>query len=879
MTTLATAAPSTVFQQKLPIEVYNLCNSSSADKYRGAVVEDLQLPPAFSLPENEDIARAIELAYDRDFSYIPVLTAKGRRAVGYIDVSALKSEWQAGKVNPTDPVSSAMTAKFNRSSTEKYTLITPSTPLEELEEFLKNNKFALVTDSDRKFVLAVATSGDLEDLSKVQSILIFVPAAIEAVFSLVLALADSSLRGRKRWVLVCDGLSFFALALLDFLAHRVHGISTSRKAFSVIDSVIAAASFIPLFAYLLFLFIFAKSNLLKSIPSRFRHTLTISLFLIIPPTVAFNELGSLLGISHETLVTPGKPPILGVGFSSDNFQHISLFFSSATLVFLVLFQATLFTLSFVRVVRAFIDEQRIEDRQNPSSEPAEKIHLFRGLGWLSAGLKLGAIESVVGFADNSFAVVLTRRTLRLFGRGAVIIGVIKGLNIVEDFVQFETDVQTRRSESTRANLRSKDQVISISRIVISNPRTSTFQQLSPNASSFHAAQIEKRTRRPGPSPLVLGTNSTFNKFNNLAAPQRVTVQWDGKAAPILDVRFSALNLSVSPIPMSTSGTRLSVIEEEHNKRLVETPEKEMTSPDRSTLSSNNSMNRRASDSLSEAVRDLASRFPRIPPRVMTPTTTSTRPSTMRHDWHLPSRVSSRGSLFSEWENTSNMERPTFNIQPSHLSNVVRKINYSRFSVSTYSENEEKSYTESFDNMQTNQSPLITPGLSSGPTLTTVSTSIFPSHSMLGKHSTFSSPHPFARSNEGNRPASFDQYALKQASLFSGEWFDGGDQYSTLLRGTQLPRVNSTAETIDDAWKRAGVTRVKSVAPAQTTPPVKISPMRRSMVAVEDEDKEGVIMDHPRSFETNPSTIAVSFGKPARSDSISGENRLVYNVYF
>lgn len=66
-------------------------SSQPADKYRGAVVEvrsymlygsltkgrqltlqqDLQLPPAFSLPREEAIAAAIELAYDRDFSHIP----------------------------------------------------------------------------------------------------------------------------------------------------------------------------------------------------------------------------------------------------------------------------------------------------------------------------------------------------------------------------------------------------------------------------------------------------------------------------------------------------------------------------------------------------------------------------------------------------------------------------------------------------------------------------------------------------------------------------------------------------------------------------------------------------------------------------------------
>lgn len=60
------------------------------DRYRGTVVEvcttqsdyihsltpyrcrqDLQLPPAFALPADESISRAIEFAYERDFSHIP----------------------------------------------------------------------------------------------------------------------------------------------------------------------------------------------------------------------------------------------------------------------------------------------------------------------------------------------------------------------------------------------------------------------------------------------------------------------------------------------------------------------------------------------------------------------------------------------------------------------------------------------------------------------------------------------------------------------------------------------------------------------------------------------------------------------------------------
>jgi hypothetical protein len=70
-------------------------------------------------------------------------------------------------------------SKFIRNESHPYTIITPDTPLAELAEFLNDNIFALgepsltystapctndslVTDSNRKFVLAVATSQDLE---------------------------------------------------------------------------------------------------------------------------------------------------------------------------------------------------------------------------------------------------------------------------------------------------------------------------------------------------------------------------------------------------------------------------------------------------------------------------------------------------------------------------------------------------------------------------------------------------------------------------------------------------------------------------------------------------------------------------------------------
>ncbi|KAI0088838.1 hypothetical protein BDY19DRAFT_150838 [Irpex rosettiformis] len=133
----------------------------SSDKYRGAVVEDLQLPPAFALPSDEAISRAVELAYERDFSQIPVLD-KRRKPLGYVDVPSLKTKWEAGQADPDDKVFK-YTIKFRREPSQPYVVITPWTPLTELEQFLQDKLFALVTDWDRKFVLAVVTKQDLEN--------------------------------------------------------------------------------------------------------------------------------------------------------------------------------------------------------------------------------------------------------------------------------------------------------------------------------------------------------------------------------------------------------------------------------------------------------------------------------------------------------------------------------------------------------------------------------------------------------------------------------------------------------------------------------------------------------------------------------------------
>lgn len=91
---------------------------------------------------------------------------KERKPLGYLDVAGLKAKWEASQVDPVFVLSvnsrnglldsypflsfetkdaSVMKhmTKFHRSPSQTYTLITPDTPLEDLEDFLKKHIFAL----------------------------------------------------------------------------------------------------------------------------------------------------------------------------------------------------------------------------------------------------------------------------------------------------------------------------------------------------------------------------------------------------------------------------------------------------------------------------------------------------------------------------------------------------------------------------------------------------------------------------------------------------------------------------------------------------------------------------------------------------------------
>ena len=142
-----------------------------ANKYRGASVADLDLPPALSTSPDTSLEEAMLSASSHDYSHLTVLNESTRSLLGYLPISRLKALFESRQLQPSDPVSKSM-VQFERGGGRKYIPITMDTELAELEGFFENigplatgarQDFAVVTDGGRKFVLGVVTRSDLQE--------------------------------------------------------------------------------------------------------------------------------------------------------------------------------------------------------------------------------------------------------------------------------------------------------------------------------------------------------------------------------------------------------------------------------------------------------------------------------------------------------------------------------------------------------------------------------------------------------------------------------------------------------------------------------------------------------------------------------------------
>ncbi|KAG5357390.1 Cystathionine beta-synthase [Yarrowia sp. C11] len=134
--------------------------------YRGATVEDLEFPPAFSVTPQTSLIEALELSYEKEYSYLPVISGKNRALLGYLTADQLRQQSSRSSLDGSVPVASVYN-KFHKDASRPFKPITPATPLEQLEDFFESGQpFAVVTDDSRQFVLGVVVKEDLEKYIK-----------------------------------------------------------------------------------------------------------------------------------------------------------------------------------------------------------------------------------------------------------------------------------------------------------------------------------------------------------------------------------------------------------------------------------------------------------------------------------------------------------------------------------------------------------------------------------------------------------------------------------------------------------------------------------------------------------------------------------------
>ncbi|KAF9025831.1 hypothetical protein BDZ89DRAFT_1135245 [Hymenopellis radicata] len=375
-------------------------------------------------------------------------------------------------------------------------------------------------------------------LTRVENLVLIIPPALEIIFSTSLIVTNWG-TGWRHLLLVFDSWSYLLLALLDLLSHIIPAVRDNLSVFSTVDIFLGAASFIPLLSYTLFIFLFTSAELLTTLPRRFRTIAQTMLFLFIPAIVILNEIASLAGISRM-----GVGGRIFIGFKNDRDHDIWQFFTSMTLALHTAYQAINFSFAFFRLIKAFLNQRDLE------AASSDQGYLFKGTGWISGGLKLGAIETVIGFAHAGFGGAITRRILRLLSHACISIGVVKGLDTIENFGEFQRVTGGSMQSSPRTP---RGRRISHPRVLISNPRLSTFRQLSPSATEFHTtprATSATNDRGIGPRATTGLGLAQFTDLKTQKPAQRVTIHF-AAGAPKLQMRFSALDMP-SPATIADS---------------------------------------------------------------------------------------------------------------------------------------------------------------------------------------------------------------------------------------------------------------------------------------------------------------------------------------
>ncbi|OCH94640.1 hypothetical protein OBBRIDRAFT_831686 [Obba rivulosa] len=275
------------------------------------------------------------------------------------------------------------------------------------------------------------------------------------------------------------------------------------RSFRSLDIFLGSASFIPILLYTLFLDLFIEPEVASVLPGGYVFITKWSLRFLIAVIIAVNELASFLNISYPVIGDVSAPVVLSAFFTNAGLHSM---LDAATLIFLALYQLFIFFVMLRRLMKVLAHKQAL--RESKAVKQMETHHI-RGVGWIAGSLLLGASEVLIGLAQGTFAVALARRIIRMVARTCLVVGVVQGIDTVEDFDLFNpSDARLRRRSKFMA--------------LISNPRQSSFvhvtglladpeggipEPFNPHMSVFSDPHAETKILYLGPSTLAARRSS------------------------------------------------------------------------------------------------------------------------------------------------------------------------------------------------------------------------------------------------------------------------------------------------------------------------------------------------------------------------------------
>ncbi|KAG6885081.1 hypothetical protein C0993_006042 [Termitomyces sp. T159_Od127] len=203
-----------------------------------------------------------------------------------------------------------------------------------------------------------------------------------------------------------------------------------------------------------------------------------------------------------------------------------------------------FCLAFYRLIRTLITQRLIE------ATASDETQFVRGTAWITVGLKLGEIETIIGFATNAYWIAMARRIVRLLARASLIIGLIKGLDTTGNFTALEDEPTESISAIRHRSFRRSRLQESVS-----HSRLSTLRPFGPTA--FHSPAHLPLS--PLPERELLASENSAQVVESLNSgrrglvdglnKERVTVRLEN-GTPRLHMRFSALEIPKFLIPIA-----------------------------------------------------------------------------------------------------------------------------------------------------------------------------------------------------------------------------------------------------------------------------------------------------------------------------------------